>query len=345
MKKIVIPVLLVIWSLLATGQDIHFSQFSEASMLLNPALTGCFNGEHRLTTNAKSQWQTIGGQFRTYAFAYENRRNTSRWLYGNDYLAIGTLVYADKAGDLDLSTINASINVAYNVSIAYNQTLGAALSGGMGQKSINMTQAQWDEQYDVNIGGYNPAFSSNEPNIIDNFFYPDFGFGMLWTQKRRSTGRTSNDGIFSTMGLGIHHINSPLIKFYTGKASRISPRATFHARSEIGISYTTLSIAPAMYYSAQNKMKELVFGSSFKYQLVERSIYTSFMNSSYLTLGAYYRYGDALIAVMQIEMSGIVLGISYDATISKLKVPTHAMNGIEISLRYMYSSDNKRFYY
>ena len=50
------------------AQDIHFSQFDETPLLLNPANTGIHH-DLRVITNYRDQWQSIGAPYKTFAFA------------------------------------------------------------------------------------------------------------------------------------------------------------------------------------------------------------------------------------------------------------------------------------
>ena len=55
-----------------TAQDIHFSQFDETPVQLNPATVGVQH-EIRGILNFKNQWQSIGSPYRTYAFSFDAR--------------------------------------------------------------------------------------------------------------------------------------------------------------------------------------------------------------------------------------------------------------------------------
>ena len=43
----------------AHAQDIHFSQFYQSPLNLNPAMTGVMNCNHRLVANYRNQWASI----------------------------------------------------------------------------------------------------------------------------------------------------------------------------------------------------------------------------------------------------------------------------------------------
>jgi type IX secretion system PorP/SprF family membrane protein len=326
------------------AQDVHFSQFFEAPQLVNPALTGYFVGDHRFIANFKDQWKTIGSPYRTYAFAYDMGINKTTAETG--YLSLGAMVFADKAGDLNLSTMQGILNIAYHLRISDNQTLGAAISGGFGQKSIDMTAAQWDNQYDINVGGFNSNLASNETNPFNTFTYPDLGFGMLYTVKSVETNMTSNDGFRANMGFGVHHINAPKMKFYSASdTTKLSTRISGHGQFQFGIPNSNLAIVPGFFYYNQGKMQEIYVGANFRYMLKEHSKYTGFINDAYFTLGGYHRLADAAIIFAQIELNDIALGVSYDVNVSKLRVATTGRGGLEVSLRYVIAPITQKSFY
>ncbi len=325
------------------AQDVHFSQFFDAPLNINPALTGHFNGEHRAIANMKNQWGNNDIVFRTYAFSYDMRINRNKRFSQTEYLSLGTMVYADKSGDLDLTTMQANLNLAYHISISYNQTLGAAISGGFGQKSISMIDAQWDDQYDSNSGGFNPALQTLEKNPFNTVLYPDFGAGILYTIRKREFDKNTNNGIKVILGLGAFHVNAPEIKFLSSSQSvSYSPRFSAHGQAFIGMRSTNMVVSPGLFYFSQGQMQEIYLGTAIKYLLKYRSRYTGFINQSSFSIGAYYRYADAAVGYVQIEVDDIALGLSYDINASKLKMQPTFTNGAELSLKYVFAKNNQR---
>jgi type IX secretion system PorP/SprF family membrane protein len=326
------------------AQDVHFSQFFEAPQLVNPALTGYFVGEHRFIANYKDQWKAVGSPYKTYAFSYDMGLNKTTADAG--YLAIGAMVFADKAGDLNMSTIQGILNIGYHLRISDNQTFGAAIQGGFGQRSVDPTNAQWDNQYDVTLGGYNGALASGETQTFSTFTYPDLGFGLLYTVKGSETNMTSNDGFRGNFGFGVQHINQPKLKFYEGSdTTKLSSRISAHGTVSFGIPNSNLAVVPGFFYYHQGKMQEIYIGSSFRYQLKESSRYTGFINDAYFSLGGYHRFADAAIIFAQLELNDIALGVSYDVNVSKLRVATTGRGGLEISLRYTIAPITQKSYY
>ena len=51
------------------SQDIHYSQFYNAPLTLNPALTGIFRGDIRFQANYRNQWRSVPVDFVTFTAA------------------------------------------------------------------------------------------------------------------------------------------------------------------------------------------------------------------------------------------------------------------------------------
>ena len=345
MKNLAVLFVCLLFSVkLLQAQDVHFSQFFEAPQSVNPALTGYFAGDHRFIANYKDQWRAIGSPYKTYAFSYDMGfgKTSSR----TGFLAIGAHIYNDRAGDMNLSTTQGILNIAYHLKISDNQTFGAAISGGFGQKSMDMANAQWDNQYDINVGGHNPDLPSNETNPFNSFLYPDLGFGLLYTIKSYETNMSSNDGFRANLGVGVQHVNSPKLEFYSGSDStKLTPRISAHGQALIGISNSNLSICPGFFFYNQGKMREIYVGTNFRYTLKEHSRYTGFINDAYFTLGGYYRAQDAAILFAQLELNDFAFGLSYDINVSKLRAATSGRGGIELSLRYVIAPITQKSFY
>ncbi len=64
--KIVCLALLISGSVLQ-AQDIHFSQYNQAPLALNPALTGLNACDWRATLNYRNQWASVTIPYVTYA--------------------------------------------------------------------------------------------------------------------------------------------------------------------------------------------------------------------------------------------------------------------------------------
>jgi type IX secretion system PorP/SprF family membrane protein len=339
MKKIISWTfsLLTVFSL--SAQDIHFSQYNEAPLMLNPALTGFFDGQHRIGLNYKNQWRSIGNAYNTYALSYDARLGSG----GNNqsgFLAIGVNVFNDVSGDLNFSNTIGNLNVAYHLKVNDEQMLSAGIYGGFGQRSIDQEGMQWDNQYD-GVSGFDPTLASNETFTFQSFGYIDFGFGMNWSLSHNSTNMSSNDGFKTNVGFSISHVNRPSFEFLNNTDERLNMRIAAHAKALIGLSGTNTALVPSILVQFQGTQKEILPGMMVRYTLREQSKYTGFINDAYLSLGGYYRTSDAVIANAMIELNDFAIGLSYDINVSKLSNATNGKGGFEIALRYIISNPNQ----
>ncbi|RYE17813.1 MAG: type IX secretion system membrane protein PorP/SprF, partial [Sphingobacteriaceae bacterium] len=84
-------------------------------------------------------------------------------------------------------------------------------------------------------------------------------------------------------------------------------------------------INPNVYYTTQARSTEVVGGLMAQYNL-------SGDGETQLIGGAYYRYNDAVVAMIGLELKGIRLTFTYDATTSSLKNYNNGLGGLEFSL-------------
>jgi len=315
------------------AQDVHFSQFYNAPMVTNPALTGAFNAEHRIIANYRGQWGSIDKPYTTYALSYDCGflKNT----ISSGFPAIGLQFYADKAGDLKMGIIQINLNLAYHLALNKNHFLTAGIEGGYSQRSLNGTDMRWDSQYDpLAEEGFNANLPSNETSGFKSFGFADFGAGLLWTFNNGSTNMSSNDQIKGNLGVALFHLNRPKKNFTNFEPKSMFIKTTIHANVHFGIPNTNLAIVPSFLCELQGPAREILLGSLFRFRLQEKSKYTNFVSETALSIGVHYRFGDAIIATGMFEWKNYALGISYDVNTSKLSAATKSMGGLEIALRY-----------
>ncbi|MBK6934417.1 MAG: PorP/SprF family type IX secretion system membrane protein [Bacteroidales bacterium] len=336
MKKFLFVIFLISVGVILRAQDVHFSQFYEAPLSINPSFTGYFDGNHRIMGNYKSQWHNIQNGFNTFDLSYEySFYNPAR---ETGFLGLGVFFYNDVSGPLKLSTQNYTLNVAYHVRVGDGNYIGAGIYGGYVQKAIDDAGMQWGSQYDEDVPGYNPNIPSGEFFEKTSFGVPDFGFGLQWNMIKGARTMSSNDGYRINLGVGLHHLNQPKYKFYTGSEEQLKMRISIHAQAQIGIENTNLSIMPRFLYMMQGKQDEILPGLLLRFTLKEEAHYTGFERRIYLTAGGYYRTGDAAIAQLMLEIGDLALGFSYDINISDLSAATSNNGGFEVSLRYLIRS-------
>lgn len=327
------------------SQDIHFSQFYQAPLQVNPSLTGVFNGDVRACVNYKDQWGSINknagsyittssnstATFRTYGFAFDAGLFKKKWQ--NSYLGAGLFVYSDKAGDAKMGTTKADISLSSILLVAEGHMVTMGIQGGYGQRNVdvNNPNLRWESQYQNET--YNKNLASGETVAYEPFGFADFSLGASWNYGSDESAIFKNNKFRANAGVAYHHLNRPKQQF--NMAEKLNAKMVAHGGLYLGMSNSNMALLPSVIYFQQGNLRETNFGALIRYTLVESSKYTGIMKESALYLGGYYRLGDAFIPSMMIDFSNFNLGLTYDINVSKLKTATNAKGGLEISLRFI----------
>ena len=313
------------------AQDAHFSQYYNSPLSLNPSLAGAFDGDLRVLTSYRDQWQSVTNPFKTFALSGDMGffKKTST----TGFLGIGLSVMSDKAGTSQLGSNQVNLSVAYHVYLSEHQTLSAGIQSGFAQESMNFNNVNWGNQYN-GTDGFDPNLPSYEPAHSNTHSYFDFAGGLQWTYTKGEMYAIANNQLNVNLGMSIYHVNQPNISFYTDYKDKLPLKFVFHGNSMIGLLNSNLSIVPSFLYEQQSTSKDIVAGALIRIKLQDESRYTGFIKGAALSVGSYYRLGDAIIPTIQLEMGSYAMGLSYDVNTSALSNATSGRGGFEISLRY-----------
>ena len=312
---------------IVSGQDIHFSQFYQTPLIINPALTGVFNGDIRVLTNHKSQWKSIGAPYKTYALSYDMALLKKKW--ESNYLGAGFLVFNDRAGKSKFGITQFNLSLSGIVSLDKNHSISAGLQGGFAQRSINYSDLKWGNQFDGT--NYNSGIAHGE--TFEPFAFGDFSAGLSWSYGKGETNIAAQDQFRANAGVALFHINKPKQEFYLNE--RLYSKLVLHGGTYIDLKYSKVALLPSILFLKQGPLKEINLGGMVRYTIKEESRYTGWIKETAFLIGGYYRTGDAFIPSFMFEFANFALGISYDVNISGLRVASGARGGVEISLRYI----------
>ncbi len=332
MKKIVLATIyIVLFGIVNLGnaQDIHLSQFYQTPLLVNPALTGMFNGDQRVFVNYKNQWGSIGEPYKTSLLSYDlmvgkKKRETS-------YLGAGFSVFNDKAGEFEMGITQVNLSVSGIVILNGNQVLSAGLQGGFAQQSINTENLRWGNQFN----GKNHDSNILSGESFEPFSFGDLSAGLSWNYGVKKTNMSSNDQFKVNAGIALMHINKPKQSYYGDENETLYSKLVVHGGSYIGIKRTSMALVPNLLILLQGPAREVNVGTMLRYTLKEESKYTGLLKETAVYFGGYYRVGDAFIPSFMFEMANFTLGLSYDVNISSLKTASNGQGGLELSFRYM----------
>ena len=334
------------------AQDIHFSQFSQSPLTLNPALAGT-TVWIRAGMIYRSQWRAIhdpgvaATPYSTIGAAFD-MKTKKRWIrLGNatekyrqaddNGFGWGVNVFNDRAGDGQMGTLQANASLAYQIYMNEKNMLALGFQGGIMQRSINFNKLYWGTQYDpTQPSGYNTALPADKAIAggDNSSIVPDLSFGGIYTYKKNERYMRGGDQLDFTLGAALFHVTQPKYSFLGGN-EKLYQRLVFHGTGTAGIPNTSIAVVPGFMIAQQGPNQEIFVGSLFRYMLREDSRYTGFVKGASISAGGYYRNKDAFIAMMLFEFSVYAVGVSYDINVSGLKTASSGRGGLEITLRFL----------
>ncbi|MBC8173792.1 MAG: PorP/SprF family type IX secretion system membrane protein [Chitinophagales bacterium] len=313
-KLIVVIILLVSFS--ASAQDIHFSQYNQAPLALNPALTGNFGCDWRAGLNYRDQWSSVPAPYKTYSAFFD--MPLIKGIGQGDALGAGLMLYNDVSGDGNLSNLTIGLSAAYHKILTTNHYVSLGVQGAFTQKSI-----QWDQLYFANQfdgAQFNPGILNLEPYSGQNISNIDVALGLVYKGK-------FNSWLTAELGGALHHLTSPPESFLGDDANALGMRITAHGRFIVNIT-KNFSIVPSGLFMTQSGAKEIVAGADLGYYLKNPNFPATFY------LGASTRFDDAIIPHIALDYKNFKLGLTYDVNNSPLEVATNGQGGLEVSLVY-----------
>ena len=312
-----LAILVALASSPAVGQDVHFSQFNASPLTLNPALAGKLECTYRAAINYRNQWNSIPAPYETYSAGFDIAVGKGRIGHGNEALGVGVLLMNDVAGDGGLSNLNANLFLAYHKELGRNHVLSAGFQGVFVQRGVNLSDLLLGDQ----ILTGSPV--SLDGSGMRNMQYFDANAGIHWS---------SFWDMFSfNIGGAYYHILEPVetFGFDNGNKNTLAPRYVGHGGFSVAIGeYVTIS--PSFLYMQQSATDQLNVGSSIGYHLDQVGLYGGLWHRRVEGLGG----ADAIIALAGIELAKIILGVSYDISVSEITQANNGQGGFEISLGY-----------
>ncbi len=294
--------------------DPHFSQYYMYPSFLNPALTGAFDGDYRVTGIYRSQWGSITSPFSTPGVAAD--------FVGEKSLNYGMSILQQSAGDGGYNYLTAYGNVAYTgvrFGAMGNQRLVFGLQGGIIQRRFNPSKLSWGDQWNP-ITGYNAANPTTEFLNRTSATSFDAGAGVLYYDAE--PGKKAN--FFG--GFSASHITMPDDQFSATGTEKLPVRYTLHAGVRLRVN-DQFFITPNALYMRQRTATETMIGAYAQMK--------SPVSGTDLLFGLNYRINDAFSPYVGFNYKNFTLGMSYDVNASDLSKIQRGANSFEISLSFI----------
>jgi type IX secretion system PorP/SprF family membrane protein len=328
MKKVIIKFLFV-FTFVIWAQDVHFSQFNESALMINPAHAGFFNGYFRAGVMYRDQWAAMGKAFQTVFLSVDGGlfKNKKR----NAFMGIGGTIFQDRAGFAAFRRLNALVHLSGVLKLNKKHSMSAGICGGALNTNANYQKLTFASQFDGN------KIDKDRPNGENVFFRPftttDVGAGIAYYFQNLIPDNDQDDLWWMRAGVAAYHINRPMQDFFAENNSRLPIRWSVYYSASFDIVDSRTNIAPSFLFQYQNPFREIIGGSYLKFKMKGGTKFTGQYSRTYVGFGLFYRSDDALIPKLIYEGGKFSIGLAYDFNISAYRLASRYMGGFEVSLK------------
>jgi type IX secretion system PorP/SprF family membrane protein len=312
------------------SQDAHFSHIHASPLNNNPAWTGVFNDNLRLIANYRNQWKSPTSNFNTFNVSFDGR-----YVIPGTMMSIngGVNFMTDKGGDLGFGKNN------------YNFLGGLTFPiGGGGRNFISVgTQIGFiDHHIDVTkIVAIDDEPLINSLELKKKSLDLSAGLGYFFSFNE-------TDHIYA--GVALYHINRPDVSILDYNQDGLYWRWV----GNMGATYEfrRIGIQPSVIMYWQGPHREITPGSYFYFNLKKRNYGDTRNMKIYAGVWArYYIHSeynsgfDAVILSTRYDMDKLVVGFSFDLTLSQLVEASSLIGSPELSLIYTIPVESRRRQY
>lgn len=324
---------------MVNAQDIHYTQFYNAPMTINPALTGVFGGDVRFMGNYRGQWANTPVDYRTFTavadMKFINRTAKKGFFSG------GLSFNYDQAGYSKLNLTNLGLSGSYTHQLSNNffASLGAMASAN--QRRFQLDDLTFDTGFDTGSGTYDPTLGSGESFGSTNKFFLDFAAGINFRLQGldaaevidRLEKRSKLD-----FGVGFFHVTEPDQSFYDNYKTPLTMRFAPYVLGVVQLG-RNLDAVGNLVGQFQAPYKEFIGMIGARVHLSRR-----LGRQLAVQLGVAYRFNeideftasrDAWMPNIEVHYRQWRAGFSYDVNISDFNVTTNRRGGPEFSIRYI----------
>jgi type IX secretion system PorP/SprF family membrane protein len=302
------------------AQDIHFSQFFAAPLLINPANTGMSGEDFRIANIYRNQWSNIGIPYETFSTSIDKKL-----IISGHSIGVGGLILHDQSSSFNLSANEFMLAASYS-QIIRNQQLTIGLQPGFVFKSIDLAGITFNSQFNPTGQIFDQTLPSLESSIGDRMRYFDLNAGIFW--------RTMIRTIMPSAGISVSHLNMPVQKFLTSSTgTRLQMRFNFDGEVMIPV-ITGIDLNPCLIFSFTPGANEFLLGSTGDFSVSWSNIPIEKLHTVTMFRLNPVRDIDAFILGGGAEFRQFNLGLAYDLNISPLHKATNFNGAFEVSLIY-----------
>lgn len=295
----------------AAAQQLHFSQYFNTPLLVNPANTG-FNPDYdyRIGGSYRNQWANmLSNPYQTTNLWGDAQLFINKIESG--WAGIGGTIYKDQAGTGNLSTTQGYLSFAYHHMAGNSSLLSLGFNAGMVNQQVDASKLIFDNQWNNTSGQFNGGIGESLDKTNINYFDLHVGVNYAYFL---------NDRAYFNLGLSAEHLNTPTASFFaasSGLSQKVPVRYNFFLNANYKIEDLWI-LNPNMYISESNGSNEVVLGINVMRNLSDDG-------TKQLIAGVYYRNKDAIIPMVGYQTNDLMFTVNYDITTSALS----KLNGLQ----------------
>lgn len=301
----------------STSQDLHFSQYFNSPLFVNPANTGFApDVDYRIGINYRNQWASITpNPYKTMDVWGDVQLFNNRFQDG--WVGLGGSIVKDQAGSGGLSSTKGFASIAYHQLLGFNSLLSGGFNVGFVNKRIDVSKLTFDDQWNGKF--FDVTIPSGEQFAYNSVTYLDLQAGLNYAL-------FPSDNAYLNVGFSAMHLNRPKETFFSNSIidTRIEPRLTLFLNGSFKLNDQWI-INPNVYISQMGGSWETVAGLNAHYNL-------SGDGGSQVIGGLYVRAKDAFIPMIGYQWNDVALTINYDATSSSLGTYNQTRGAFELSI-------------
>jgi type IX secretion system PorP/SprF family membrane protein len=255
------------------AQDLHFSQYFNSPLLVNPANTGFTpDGDYRIGVNYRTQWATISNPYKTFSVFGDAQLFGNRM--ENGWVGVGGALLRDVAGTGNLTSTRGFGSIAYHQALGLGSLLSAGFNVGFVNKKIDFNKLTFDSQWNGKF--FDISAPTGEPFVANQVNYFTLQAGINYAL-------FPTEDMYLNAGVSVSNINQPKESFFqpSNNDVAIAPRYTGFLNGSFRASEAWI-VNPNVYVSKMSTAWEYVAGVNAQRNL-------SGDGNTQLILGAYYR--------------------------------------------------------
>ena len=312
------------------AQGMHFSQFYNAPLLLNPANTALTpDADFRIGAQHRSQWAALPAPFTSTSLYgdFQALRNANE----TNWMGLGFAFFNDNVGDGKLNLFRAELFISYHIQIGEYSMISLGGAASANSRSVNFSKFTFPVQWDGFI--FDKSAPNQEGKGLEKSNFNSVSAGINYAL-------FPNDAVYLKVGFSTANLNKPTETFFKGGQNTLDMRHS----ANIDLQFKTADnviLNPLAYYTTQSGAREIVYGTLILCNLPTPREQVA---ANQIIFGAFHRLGDAVVGVAGLQRDAFRFMASYDYTISTL--PANAGKGtgaFELSLRYegLYGENSK----